>query len=256
MEVRVLGGYQGEWRDGNFSSFVIDGHLAIDAGSLASGLTFEEQERIRHVLITHRHFDHVKDLPSFGFNMMTRTVVTIHALLDVQETLEATLFSDRLFINFFRGTARVAPSMRFSPVSPGQAFDLDGYSILPVAVNHAVPCVGYQVADPDGRTFFYTGDNGPGAGREWAVATPDVLATEVTFSNRAADVARSAGHLTPAFLAQEIVAFRQLKGYVPRIVVVHRNPDFADEIERELVDVSNRLGVAIVLGTEGVRVQI
>ena len=250
MQVRILGARQGEWPNGHFTSFLIDGHLAIDAGALAVRLTLGEQERIRNVLITHRHYDHVKDLASFGFNMMTRTMVTIHGLPDVKETLERTLFHEDIWINFFKGLKGGSPSMRFSPVSPGQQFEIDGYAILPIAINHPVPTVGYQVTSPDGGTFYYTSDNGPGAAQHWVAATPDVLATEVTFSNRAADLARSAGHLTPAFLAEEIERFRAVKGYVPRIVAIHLNPYFEDEIRAELAVVAQHLGATIEVGVE------
>ena len=43
-------------------SILVDGKLAIDAGGLTTALTLEEQERIDAMIITHRHFDHIKDL--------------------------------------------------------------------------------------------------------------------------------------------------------------------------------------------------
>ncbi len=39
MQVRILGAHQGQTRDMGFMSILIDGHLAIDAGNLLSGLT-------------------------------------------------------------------------------------------------------------------------------------------------------------------------------------------------------------------------
>jgi ribonuclease BN (tRNA processing enzyme) len=63
MRVKILGAHQAESRDHHFTSILIDDRMAIDAGGLTSTLTFEEQPRLEAVLITHRHFDHVKDLP-------------------------------------------------------------------------------------------------------------------------------------------------------------------------------------------------
>ena len=34
------------------------------------------------------------------------------------------------------------------------------------------------------------------------------------------------GHLTPELLKQELVTFRELKGYLPEVVAVHMNPAF------------------------------
>jgi len=47
-------------------SLLVDEELAIDAGSLASGLTFEEQARLSAVLLSHGHYDHVRDVPAVG----------------------------------------------------------------------------------------------------------------------------------------------------------------------------------------------
>ena len=68
MRVRVLGAHQLETRDTRLTSFLIDGVLAVDAGSLTSGLTLEEQESVEAILITHHHFDHCRDLLTFGLN--------------------------------------------------------------------------------------------------------------------------------------------------------------------------------------------
>ena len=68
MRVRVLGAHQLETRDTRLTSFLIDGVLAVDAGSLTSGLTLAEQETVAAILITHHHFDHCRDLLTFGLN--------------------------------------------------------------------------------------------------------------------------------------------------------------------------------------------
>ena len=46
MRVRVLGAHQLETRDTRLTSFLIDGVLAVDAGSITSGLTLEEQKSV------------------------------------------------------------------------------------------------------------------------------------------------------------------------------------------------------------------
>src|ERR1041385_853734 len=47
------------------TSYLINDTLAVDAGALAVGLTREEQLRLRSIVITHTHFDHVASLPLF-----------------------------------------------------------------------------------------------------------------------------------------------------------------------------------------------
>src|SRR5579859_5818797 len=68
VQVRIVGSHQSEAVDQHYTGLLIDGWLAIDAGSLASGLTLDEQLAVTDVLVTHQHWDHVKDLGGFGFN--------------------------------------------------------------------------------------------------------------------------------------------------------------------------------------------
>ncbi|MBI2939968.1 MAG: hypothetical protein HYY04_05970 [Chloroflexi bacterium] len=256
MEVRILGAHQGEWTDGRFTSLLVDGQLAIDAGALTSTLTLAEQRRIRTILITHRHYDHIKDLPSFGFNMMTQTVVAVYGGPDVKEALERTLFSEEIWLNFFRGVGPGQPTMHFHPVQPGVPVTVDSYSILPIAINHPLPTVGYQVTGPEGRSIYYTADNGPGCSAYWAASNADVLITEVSLDSNEGELARRVGHLTPAFLADELVAYRQARGNLPRILVLHLNPFYEEGIRRELAEVSRRIGVEIEVGSAGMTLQV
>ena len=64
MEIRVLGAHMLESRDTRHTCFLIDNVMALDAGSLASALTVSEQAKVAAVLLTHRHFDHIRDLPT------------------------------------------------------------------------------------------------------------------------------------------------------------------------------------------------
>jgi len=62
MKIKILGGHGGLARGFSTTSFLIDDELLIDAGSVASTLSVEEQSKINHILISHSHLDHIKDL--------------------------------------------------------------------------------------------------------------------------------------------------------------------------------------------------
>jgi len=68
MELEILGAHNCESRDAKLTSLLIDGTVVIDAGSLTSSLSLEAQQRVKAILITHRHFDHIRDLATFGMN--------------------------------------------------------------------------------------------------------------------------------------------------------------------------------------------
>ena len=72
MELTILGCHGGETPRHRSTCFLIDNHLAIDAGALTSGLELDRQAEVDNVLITHAHFDHVKDLATLADNIFGR----------------------------------------------------------------------------------------------------------------------------------------------------------------------------------------
>src|SRR5262245_63778615 len=69
VDVVVLGSSGASSPERRSTSFLIGDELAIDAGSLASALSLPRARRVRTVLLTHRHLDHVKELPLFLDNV-------------------------------------------------------------------------------------------------------------------------------------------------------------------------------------------
>ena len=53
----------------NTCGFLLNGTLLLDAGTAASALSLNEQKQIRHILLTHIHFDHIKGLPTLADNL-------------------------------------------------------------------------------------------------------------------------------------------------------------------------------------------
>ncbi len=66
MDVRILGAHNLESNRTHHTCFLIDGVLVIDMGSVASSLSPAEQGEILALLITHRHFDHIRDIPTLA----------------------------------------------------------------------------------------------------------------------------------------------------------------------------------------------
>ena len=61
MLAKVIGGHGGTAPGFRTTSYLIDGVLLLDAGSVASGIPIEEQVKIENILISHSHLDHISD---------------------------------------------------------------------------------------------------------------------------------------------------------------------------------------------------
>ncbi len=256
MEACILGAHQSESNTFHFTSILVDHHLAIDAGGLATGLSLAGQRAVRYVLITHQHWDHVKDLAGFGFNRLHDGPVDVYCTDEVRRIIEANLLNRDYWIDFFDGLGAQQPIFHHRTASPGQHFSVSQYQITTIPVNHSVPVMGYQVVDPVGRALYYTGDNGPGCGQHWAAAKPDVLITEVTYSNAFANEARRFSHLCPSQLQEALEVFRDARGYIPRVVALHVNPDYEDDVRREVADVAQKLNASIEVAREGMVIDV
>ena len=77
-KIRVLGCHGSEQlveRDGKAfqrrtCGFLVNGTVMIDAGTIGAALRLEEQKQIRHILLSHLHFDHVQGLPTLADNLV------------------------------------------------------------------------------------------------------------------------------------------------------------------------------------------
>ena len=252
MRIRVLGAHNMETSQTKHTCFLIDDSLAIDAGSLMTALTSNEKDRLRAILLTHRHFDHVRDLPSLGLQTMDNGVtVDLYGLPDALDTVSTHLMDGLLYPNFTVRPTPEHPKYRLHATAPGRAFNVCGIEVLPLSVPHGAPAVGFVVRKGS-STAAFTGDTGGGLLPFLAhTPPPQVLFLEVTFANSGDARARASRHLTPFFLCEELESARQRGLSLPQVVAVHRDPRHEQAILQELAEVSQRLNVTITPAATG-----
>jgi ribonuclease BN (tRNA processing enzyme) len=256
MNIRVLGAHNCESENTRLISLLIDDVLAIDAGALTSSLSFEAQQKIKAILLTHQHYDHVRDIPAIAMNLFLRGAkITIYSIPEVHDAVTTHLLDDKIYPNFHQ-RPRHNPTLRLTIIEPHKAEPIEGYSVLAVPVNHSTPAVGYQVTSPDGKVVFYTGDTGPGLTRCWQRVSPQLLIAEVTTPDKYKEWAAESGHLTPSLLKDELTSFQEVNGYLPKVVVVHMNPALEKEIAAEIAVVERELGSSITLAYEGMQLSL
>jgi ribonuclease BN (tRNA processing enzyme) len=256
MKIHVLGAHNCESSKTRLASLLIDDTLALDAGGLTSSLSFEAQLGLKAVLLTHAHYDHIRDIPALAINAyLNDTTISIYSGQAVYDALVAYLLNGNLYPNFLEHP-RGNPTLKFISFEPGQSRQIEGYTILASEVNHSIPALGYQVASPDGKIVFYTGDTGPGLEGCWKNVSPQLLITELTAPDRFEKAAGELGHLTPSLLKRELISFRELKGYLPAVALVHINRMLEEEIAAEIEAVAAELGISIDLAYEGMELYL
>ncbi|MFO8143731.1 MAG: MBL fold metallo-hydrolase, partial [Dehalococcoidales bacterium] len=228
--------------------------IAIDAGGLTSSLSMDAQLKLNSVLLTHQHYDHIRDIPSLLMNFYLReSSVDIYSSQEVYRVLSEYLLNGQVYPEFLKETS-TSPA-NFIPVEPYHTYTIGSHSIFTVRSNHSVPTLGFQIKSADGKKVLYTGDTGPGLDF-WQQVSPDLLITEVIASNRYNSFAMEKGHLTPSLLEGELKSFQKAKNYLPQVVLIHLYPDLEDEIKAEIDSVARRLQHNITTGYEGIEISL
>jgi len=256
MNIKFLGAHNCESQNTRFISLLIDDTLAIDAGALTSSLSFQAQQKLKAILLTHQHYDHIRDVPAIAMNLFLQGAsINIYSILPVYDALTAHLLNGKFYPKFLE-QPQGKPTIKFTIIEPYRTEQIEGYNILAVPVNHTAPTVGYQVTSPDGKMVFYTGDAGPGLASCWENVSPQLFITEVTAPDSYEEWAARSGHLTPSLLKQELTSFQAVKGYLPRVATVHMNPYLEKEIEAEIAVVAKDLNASITLAYEGMQLYL
>jgi len=240
MELRILGCSGGEAEGERLTGLLVNGVVAIDAGSLTGALTVKEQIRIKHVFISHSHLDHICTLPFFTKNIFGHVTepVVIHALPETLDVLRRHLFNDELWPDFSVIPTPDKPTIRYVEIEPEKTYEVEGLKFTPIRVNHLVPCVGYRVEDAK-SAFIFTSDTTT-TERIWEVAnaTPNLryLITEASFPNDQKWLAEASKHLTPAMLGEEL---KKLKQDIP-VGIYHLTPGDKEEMLPEIMAIKDK----------------
>ena len=235
MILRVLGCSGGELPRHRTTCFLVDGRLAIDAGALTASLPLRELQRVDDIVLTHSHFDHVKDVPLVADLLigLRKRPLRVHASTECAETLRRNVFNGRLWPDFTRLPTRQHPVLEIRPFTAGQRFRVGRYALRSVPVHHPVESVGFVLSDGK-ASIAVSGDTGPTQvfwKRVNAVRGLRALLVEMSFPNALQELADLSGHLTPNTLARELAKVKR-NGYP--VYLYHLKPAYAAELRRDL----------------------
>ena len=217
------------------SSLLIDNRLLLDAGTIASSMTLDEQAQIDDILLTHAHLDHMVDLAFLADNVLSRRKrpIRVWAPQPVLDAVRQHLFNDYIWPDFTKIPSADTPIITLHSLPETGVFEIGGYTVNYAQTNHTVYTVGYCLTDESG-SLFYSGDTSTtDAIWEMADSCPDlkIAFIETSFPNRLERLAHISGHLTPDMLKVELEKFGDRN--IP-IKVFHMKPQYLEDLQAEL----------------------
>ncbi len=247
MRVRLLPSSAG--RESQYqclTCFLVDERLAIDGGSLGFALAPEEIGRVRDIIVTHTHSDHIASLPIYiaeAFTVLDGPI-TIYGTNEVVASLREHVFNDKIWPDFEKILLpdNSEPTIRFKVIEPYRASGVAGLRVTPIPVNHVVPTMGL-VVEGEQATLVFTSDTYV-TDEIWraaaAAANLKAIFVDVSYPNERAALAEASKHLTPELLDSELAKLdREVE-----ILVVHIKPMNRAEVISQVVELG-RPGVSI-----------
>jgi ribonuclease BN (tRNA processing enzyme) len=219
MPVRVLGCSGAVADRCRTTSFLVNDHVLVDAGTGVGDLTLAEMTHIDHILLTHSHLDHIAALPLLADAVLRhrmlhkRPPIQVYALQQTLDALRAHIFNDVIWPDFTQLPNPEHPVLEMHALRVGQRLQIGDLTAEALPAWHTVPTVGYAIwpDDPDcSACWAFTGDTGPNPLLWERLAKMDVqqLVIETAFGDEDATLARLSRHLHPRQLARELRSWR------------------------------------------------
>lgn len=241
MRFEILGCSGSDLPGHRLTAYRVDQELIIDAGSVTSALTIDEQAAVTDILVTHAHLDHIKDILFLADNIIEMTAdgqreaVRVRGLPEVLGYIRTFLLNDKIWPDFTMLPTIQKPVLSFEPLQADETCRVAGYNVRPFNVNHAAHACGYAIwSDDPARHVVVTGDTG--VNNDWPAILGGLpfevrhLLTEVSFPNDMEELALASKHLTPRMLRREVAR----SGLRAKLYITHLKSSFAERILKEL----------------------
>ena len=233
MRVSAIGTAGGKTVAHKLTTFLVDDALALDAGSVCTGLTLEKQLKIQHVFLSHVHMDHVGELPLLVDNKSLHgQYLTVHATADTLRFLMENIFNGVIWPDFTKIPNPEDPALRFQQMEYLEPVQVGDYTVTALPVNHLKGSAGCHVSQ-NGSGLVFSSDTGKtDALWNYINGRDDVTAliTECSFPARMEDLAVRSRHFSSSSLA---VQLDKLEDDV-KVYIYHLKPQFAEEIRSEI----------------------
>lgn len=234
MRLTIVDGSENAARhQANLISYVVDEHLAFDAGALGL-MPLVEQKKLSTIFLSHSHIDHIATLPLLIDNVYTPTpeCIRLYANSATIADLRRYVFNDRIWPDVFRLSERASPFVEVCTIEHGQTVVIGNKRVTAFDVQHTIPTLGYLVED-DATAIALVADTAA-CDAIWRFLSPverlRAVFLEISFPNAQQWLADVSQHLTPRdFLAETRKLQRDVEWFV-----THMKPNCAVQIVAEV----------------------
>ncbi len=239
MKIKVLGCNGGQLPGYFPVSFFINDHLILDAGSITSHLSLKDQHKIREILITHGHLDHVKDICFLADNLFlsgSYRTISLYSSEAILLDIKKNILNGIIWPDMTKSSFQQAPL--YSLRSIKKTLSLEDLSIEATDVTHSHAALGYVISDKKG-TVVFSGDTGA-TDELWEkvnhIKNVKAIFLECSFPTALSDIAWKSRHLSTQSVVREL---RKIKNIKIPIYLYHLKPVYFNKIQSEIKKLGN-----------------
>ena len=250
MKIKVLGCYGGQLPGKNNTGFLLNEDTLIDAGTIALTADINTQRKIKNILLSHPHLDHIGAIPFFGVNVTSNkspsitiygSAFTINAVK--RFIMNGVIWPDFAKIKNFAGNF----VFEYKPLACNKWHNISGYKVKLISVKHTIPTNGFIIGQGN-KYVLYSGDTKE-TNSIWLQAKKlgkklNAVFVETAYPNNLISLAEKSGHLVPATLQRQLGKLGNLK---PKVFLYHIKPEYEKIIEKEIKKIK---GYKIILARE------
>lgn len=234
--MKALGAYGSKTKNSQLSSYLLDEFTVIDAGNLINTLD-DDFLKIKSILITHAHFDHIADLPTIIDTYYSRIThpIEIFATQKVVNILKDHIFNNKVWPDFSQIPLMSGEgnTINFNVIEYFEEYKIGNFTIKPYPNFHTFGSSGYVI----NNKILFTSDTFL-CYHTWDFLNENknlkTLVIELSFPSEYNRLAVLSKHLTPTLLKSEL---ESLKRDDVKIYINHLKYEFMDKIIAELKEI-------------------
>lgn len=237
MRVEILGCSGGMSVGHNSTCLRLSDTVLLDAGTGSAKLSAEEMLKIKDILVSHSHLDHIAGVCFItDQDIENRKEATrLHALAETNNSFRRFVINEVLWPEIQKVVINGVHMVEFHDLKPFETVKVQDVTVTPLPVLHAVPTLGFCIHGDSGDMVFISDMiNAEQEVWDWIAARENLkyFITEAAFPNRLEEIARISKHLTPQML--EEICTTKIKQKDVEFYATHIKPLYYESVKKEL----------------------